>query len=380
MPENDVERFSERSLERLQFFGKTASPFPVTQLSPLVWAFFQVGDLEALQGLTLTDITWKNVYAESEQTLPEREALDAIRLWIQRPAVKDTTPASSKRSHSVAFPQPTHSSPLRPLPTTPLAHLPRTRSGKSSGSREYSPVRDRKLAERCKERDHGLCVVSRIGGVEACHLYPWCAFGEKEPDRVRRFWAILRMFWPEDKVNSWHAKIFQDNRTSPRRGTETVENMFTLTATLHCFHSEGAFALRSVRISDDKTQLELEFHWLARQQRDSTAKVDLRDEPLSSRDRTDSRAGVTFCRFEDSMKPTPLISGTRFMMTTDDPTNNPLPDPGLLELQWHLQRVVAMSGAAGWEEEDFDYDDLDAATDVSDFGEEQWLDDLSQGD
>ena len=152
--------------------------------------------------------------------------------------------------------------------------------------------------------------------------------------------------------------------------------MLTLTSTLHRFHSEGAFALRPVRMSDDKTQLELEFHWLARQQRDSTAKVDLMEQPLSSRGRTDSQHGFLFCRFDNSTKPTPLVSGTKFTMTTDDPTSKPLPDPGLLEMQWHIQRILAMSGAAGWKEEDFDYDDPNAPVDAIP-SVEQWLDDQS---
>ncbi|KAI9691941.1 MAG: hypothetical protein M1822_008014 [Bathelium mastoideum] len=375
MVEDDVEHFSERSNERNQFFEETANHLPVTQLSPLLWAFFQVGDLEALKDIAHSKVSWDNVYCEEDVALSERRALDAIRLWKQHSAGKDTT-ASNKRSYSEAMHRPTQSSPLQSLPINP-SDLPRTRSGKSSQSPEYSPVRDRKIAELSKERDHGLCVVSRISGVNACHLYPWCAFGGKDPNRIRRFWAILRTFWSEDKVSSWHAKIFQDDRTP--RGTGTVENMYTLTSTLRRFHSEGAFALRPVRMSNDKTQLELEFHWLARQQRDSTVRVDLREQPLSSRNRTDSEFGITFCRFENSAKPTPLISGTRFTMTTNYPINKPFPDPGLLEMQWHLQRILAMSGAAGWKEEDFDYDDPDAAVDTFPSVEhfvEHWLDDL----
>lgn len=95
-------------------------------------------------------------------------------------------------------------------------------------------------------------------------------------------------------MDSWKAKIFRDSRTNLPLGTETVENMLTLTSTFHRFHSESAFTLRPVRMSDNKTQLELEFHWLAQQQRDSTAKVDLMEQPLSSRDRTESRPGYMF--------------------------------------------------------------------------------------
>lgn len=113
---------------------------------------------------------------------------------------KHTTLVSNKRSFSRAFHQPMPSSPLRSQASTPTDSS-RTGSGESIGGPEHSPVRDREIVERCKERDHGLCVVSRISSVDACHLYPWCAFGGKDPDRVGNFWDILRMFWPKDKVD-----------------------------------------------------------------------------------------------------------------------------------------------------------------------------------
>ena len=155
---------------------------------------------------------------------------------------------------------------------------------------------------------------------------------------------------------SWKDKTFRDSGTQLLKGTETVGNMLTLTATLHRFHSESAFALRPAQMSDDRTQLELEFHWLPLMtQRDSTTRVDLMEHPLSSRDLRGSGNGYTFTFFANSStKPTVLASSTRFTMTTDDPENLPLPDPGLLEMQWHLQRILAMSGAARWKEEDFD--------------------------
>jgi hypothetical protein len=54
-----------------------------------------------------------------------------------------------------------------------------------------------------------------------------------------------------------------------------------------------------------------------------------------------------------------IYSGQKFSLTTDDPKIHPLPDYGLLEMQWILQRVVAMSGAAEIYD-DFDNDDDDA--------------------
>jgi hypothetical protein len=41
-----------------------------------------------------------------------------------------------------------------------------------------------------------------------------------------------------------------------------------------------------------------------------------------------------------------IKSGNTFTLTTTDPITHPLPSFPLLEIQWHLSRVVSMSGAA----------------------------------
>jgi hypothetical protein len=51
-----------------------------------------------------------------------------------------------------------------------------------------------------------------------------------------------------------------------------------------------------------------------------------------------------------------IVSGYTFPMTTNDTANKPLPGHELLELQWHLQRVLSMAGAADWLGKDFDHD------------------------
>src|SRR5436305_6586322 len=92
MPEDDVEHFSERSDERRQFFEDTASRLPTTELSPLIWAFFQVGNLERLRDHAHSDVSWKGVFLESKPSLLELEAKDAILLWRQHSTAKYTTP------------------------------------------------------------------------------------------------------------------------------------------------------------------------------------------------------------------------------------------------------------------------------------------------
>jgi hypothetical protein len=351
-PEQDAERFSERSTERRQIYEDAADQLD-TDISPSIWAFLQVADLEQVKKITHSEVSW-NIMREGSMITYSSKAKDALRLWKQRPeerVTEDATPAP-KRTHSKAFSD--NASSRAQIPTSET----RTRSGRPLGAPEGSVRRDVGIAKRSKERDGNLCVISRMSAAQACHIYPWCAFGTAQSkNRVDNFWGVLRLFWPKDKVDAWHAKIFQDNGTP--YGTETVENMITFTATLHNFHTEGAFALRPVRITADKTQLELEFHWLKRQVRDSRSTVDLLELPMSSRDLTESEHGQYLCYLDHGV-PTRLVSGTKFTMTTDDPINKPLPDPGLLELQWHLQRILAMSGAAGWKEDDFDDDDDDS--------------------
>ena len=48
MPDDDVERFTERSEQRRELFEDIAARLPTTALSPAVWAVFQVADLEQL--------------------------------------------------------------------------------------------------------------------------------------------------------------------------------------------------------------------------------------------------------------------------------------------------------------------------------------------
>ena len=54
---------------------------------------------------------------------------------------------------------------------------------------------------------------------------------------------------------------------------------------------------------------------------------------------------------------TGIRSGQVFSFKTTEPEGQPLPSWELLEMQWYLQRLVAMSGAAGWPSFDWDDDD-----------------------
>ena len=42
----------------------------------------------------------------------------------------------------------------------------------------------------------------------------------------------------------------------------------------------------------------------------------------------------------------PIKTGHKFVITTEDPDLLPLPDEDILDLQWHMQKVAALAGAA----------------------------------
>jgi len=52
-----------------------------------------------------------------------------------------------------------------------------------------------------------------------------------------------------------------------------------------------------------------------------------------------------------------IKSGDTFALTTFNPITHPLPSFELLEMQWHLNRIVSMSGAADIYDDDDDDDD-----------------------
>ncbi|KAJ4285961.1 hypothetical protein N0V90_013527 [Kalmusia sp. IMI 367209] len=371
-PELEAECFSERSAERTRIFQDAAKRLD-TKMSPSLWAFLQAADLEIVKEATHTDYTWSLVQKISSKSFCN--AADALRLWRQEPELKTkgdngpeengpegteppfTTPAP-KRRHSEAFGS----------DASPGTRA--TRSAKKLGTPGGSVRRDTKVKHLCKERDSKVCAITGIGPttIEACHIYPFSAFGSNNPNRVDRFWDVLKMFWTKDKVEAWRAKIFLHNAP---HGTDTVENMITFSSLVHGFHTKCLFALRPVRMTTDKTKLELEFHWIKKQVRDPVTKVDLQEEPQSTKGLTDSTPCEWLARKEGGVVKI-ITSGDRFTMTTDDPVNKPLPDPGLLELQWHLQRIFAMSGAAGWTDEDFDHEDDSAPPAVP---VQQWIDD-----
>ena len=179
------------------------------------------------------------------------------------------------------------------------------------------------------------------------------------------FWRLLNVFWTEDHVVEWRNKIFPDP-DNPDTGIEACFNLISLSPSAHWHWNKGRFALKPLEISDDEKKLTVQFFWQPQYSHGSKDPVDILEEPLSSKDlRFATKEGIEYyltCR-KDSLRDIQIVqSGDTFTLTTDDPDIRPLPSWELLDMQWVLQRLTAMSGAAGTPDLDL-YDDDDMNSD-----------------
>jgi hypothetical protein len=152
---------------------------------------------------------------------------------------------------------------------------------------------------------------------------------------------MLRNFWPKEKITAWEATVFPDG--PEEHGLETTRNMITLSRDAHDLWNKGAFAFKPISVSEDNTTLTIQFFWQAKQPLVMPV-TNLTTIPLSTRDlEGNDKTRLIDCRQSEIRC---IKSGDLFELTTDDPEARPLPSMALLEMQWFLQRVAGMSGAA----------------------------------
>lgn len=92
-----------------------------------------------------------------------------------------------------------------------------------------------------------------------------------------------------------------------------------------------------------KQTLEITFYWQPKLEGDADGNVNLFTQPQSSRDLDTPNGKIGLTTLSN---PRRLKTGDKFTLTTDDPVNLPLPSFELLRLQFFLQRVCGMAGAA----------------------------------
>lgn len=139
--------------------------------------------------------------------------------------------------------------------------------------------------------------------------------------------------------------------------------MLSLNKHPHALWGAGRFALRPMEKPDPKT-LKVQFYW-QRKSSNGVTELDLLTEPESTRGLYGDREysfSVPTGTFKSNGEPEykAVVSGDAFILTTHDPEGLPLPSWSLLEMQWHLQRIAAMSGAAEVRDYSNPDDDFDA--------------------
>jgi hypothetical protein len=180
---------------------------------------------------------------------------------------------------------------------------------------------------------------------EVAHIYP---FSIQYEDNRTSFWNTLRVFWSAERVDAWYNAIFP-------LGTEVCQNLICLAPHAHAYWERAYFVLKPIRISEDKKRLDLQFFWLVTNPH--VIGVNILQAPSVSA--SDQGPNQTMLFNTESRK---IRSGDEISLETDDPVLRPLPDFKLLEMQWFLHRVTAMSGAAELQEDFDDNSDDDIAT------------------
>ena len=212
------------------------------------------------------------------------------------------------------------------------------------------------------QRDSYCCVLTGVPAIDVAHIYPFCLLKKEEEAYGKRhsFWHMLKIFWPEDKVAAWEAELFQNG--THEKGLETASNLITLSKDAHDYWNKGVFALKPISVSDDKTTLTIQFFWQAKHQ-ETQPTMSLLTTPLSTKD-LDSNNGAPLTDYRGPQDRR-LKSGDIFELKTDDAEARPLPSFTLLEMQWFLQRVTGMAGAADIEE---DMGEEDSDDEISNLG------------
>lgn len=149
-----------------------------------------------------------------------------------------------------------------------------------------------------------------------------------------------------EKVKAWKTAVTGDE------GTELCSNLVCLSPNAHAYWDRTLFALKPLSLSKDTKTLEVQFFWLA--QRGKTRSVDILSRPNfpSNLDSPGNNIKLYNCPTDRK-----LCSGDVITLVTDDTDKQPLPSMAILQMQWYLQRVAALAGAADADSDDEDEDD-----------------------
>ncbi|OQD88184.1 hypothetical protein PENANT_c004G10152 [Penicillium antarcticum] len=219
--------------------------------------------------------------------------------------------------------------------------------------------------DAARERDGYKCVITGARKVyQTARIFP--VLVTKPPSEVApafpAIWKFVDFFWDHSTGERWKKAVFNSS-FDPERPVSDCTNLICLRNDLRTAWADGLFALRPVSVSDDKTEIEIEFHWQPRVGHATSDMVDVTKEPRPSK-YVSSVENLFVVVSERGNSFLPIQSGYRFKITTNNPVDHPLPSFDLLDMQWNFTRMVSMSAVADTFDDGDDDDDDDGRTTV----------------
>ncbi|KJK63781.1 hypothetical protein P875_00064752 [Aspergillus parasiticus SU-1] len=193
--------------------------------------------------------------------------------------------------------------------------------------------------------------------IQVCHIYPFALGNEAEWEK-EKLWTILDIFWALETVDRWKKDIIGPN------GTEVPQNLLCLSAIVHDLWRSARLAFEPVEMSEDRTSLTMRFWWLPRRAYSEALDMCVAPSLPSDLKASPCNAKLWNCDTEQ-----PIYSGQLVTMTTRDPELMPLPSFDLLQMQWFLNLIAAMSGVADVTNKELDEELEDVSEGFSDDGD-----------
>lgn len=197
------------------------------------------------------------------------------------------------------------------------------------------------FADQVKDRDGHTCVFSGMPDPEAAHIFP---FSTSEKKNFKYLNELLTAFWGSEKAMAWR-------RHFEAAGiTQSAKNGISMNHQIHFWFDNARLALKPLR--ETPQGIVVQWHWLKR----SILKPDVYIRPdndiLHQAGVMDRRWGDTLAHRESGVR---IQTGQTFLF----PRHEHMPSWELLEMQWDLLRVAALSGAADVMDEYYDFEDPD---------------------
>ncbi|KAJ5966898.1 hypothetical protein N7501_003146 [Penicillium viridicatum] len=287
-------------------------------------------------------------------------------------ASRAETPRGS--ASSSRLPQPSFHERGRALQTLherDRSHSPNIPSPNRFPARERDPWlpwadsrREEKMVDLPTEsgiRDGRQCVVTKRGQplIESARILPKKLNGTQHEYLMRsNCWPWLKAFWGEEKVNMLQSLLLSEESTMDM---ERLYNRITLEIHVHRYWDRAMCALRPIWVNEDRTEMQIAFHWLPLKENIPGAAKHVRSDFVSTtenpyqdpkyRPRETPGGNNLVFHTETGAR---ISSGYVFTVKTDNKRERPLPSMELLVIRWHLSRIACMQGKA--EDEDSDYE------------------------